>query len=175
MQDESEEQPSDSQESKGNDSQRALRSLRCKVLEHLQYNLQCKAKCMRTTLSGPYSSSTTTTTSQVNEEVGPLCSFQKCALARVWINHCLSLALGPGTLMNRVMFHWANNWMKTLKRGTEGPPGLKKSKCSFSVTKHLKTFYVACPNKYDSSHAVFQHCSRTVLNYRNLFCDIRDP
>uniref|UniRef100_A0A673VPR6 Exocyst complex component 7 n=1 Tax=Salmo trutta TaxID=8032 RepID=A0A673VPR6_SALTR len=42
--DESEEQPSDSQESKGNDNQRALSPYVCKVLEHLQYNLQSKAK-----------------------------------------------------------------------------------------------------------------------------------
>uniref|UniRef100_A0A8C7N6U6 Exocyst complex component 7 n=1 Tax=Oncorhynchus kisutch TaxID=8019 RepID=A0A8C7N6U6_ONCKI len=42
--DESEEQPSDSQESKGNDDQRALSPYVCKVLEHLQYNLQSKAK-----------------------------------------------------------------------------------------------------------------------------------
>eukprot|EP00063_Salmo_salar_P075159 XP_014049994.1 PREDICTED: exocyst complex component 7-like isoform X2 [Salmo salar] len=42
--DESEEQPSDSQESKGNDSQRALSPYVCEVLEHLQYNLQSKAK-----------------------------------------------------------------------------------------------------------------------------------
>ncbi|XP_045061015.1 exocyst complex component 7-like isoform X2 [Coregonus clupeaformis] len=42
--DESEEQPSDSQESKGNDSQRALSPYVCKVLEHLQDNLQSKAK-----------------------------------------------------------------------------------------------------------------------------------
>uniref|UniRef100_A0A4W5K5T1 Exocyst complex component 7 n=1 Tax=Hucho hucho TaxID=62062 RepID=A0A4W5K5T1_9TELE len=41
---ESEEQPSDCQESKGNDSQRALSPYVCKVLEHLQYNLQSKAK-----------------------------------------------------------------------------------------------------------------------------------
>ncbi|CDQ93266.1 unnamed protein product, partial [Oncorhynchus mykiss] len=42
--DESEEQPSDSQESKGNDNRRALSPYVCKVLEHLQYNLQSKAK-----------------------------------------------------------------------------------------------------------------------------------